>query len=86
MQITADNLGDRAQDRITGFTGVITGYVTYITGCNQVLLAPPAVDNAFKDSQWFDSDRCEVVEPEAVKLSEVSAPERPGPDVPAPRR
>jgi hypothetical protein len=37
-------LGRRGRDVITGFEGVITGHVAYLTGCNQYLLAPPAKD------------------------------------------
>lgn len=37
-------LGRKYKDKITGFEGVATGYVRYLTGCNQVLLAP-AVDS-----------------------------------------
>lgn len=86
MNDTIINLGDRVKDRITGFEGVVTGVVHYITGCNQVLVAPKAVDNAFKPGEWFDIDRCEVIEAHAVNLENVSSIERPGADRPAPRR
>jgi len=57
----ADILGRTVRDRITGFTGVVTGYVEYLTGCNQVLVVPPlAADAAWRDSQWFDVRRAEV--------------------------
>lgn len=80
------NLGDRARDRITGFVGVVVGNVTYISGCDQVLLAPPVKDGDFKRSEWFDVDRCELVEAGVFRLEEVSNRARPGADAPAPRR
>ena len=76
-------LGDRMKDVITGFVGVATGQVDYITGCKQFLLAPPVKDDGSKPgSEWFDEDRLEVVEARAVTL-----PRRvDGPDMPAPVR
>ena len=51
-------LGLTLTDRITGFTGVATGYVIYITGCNQVLLAPKVKgDGSFAEPHWFDEQR-----------------------------
>ncbi|QOY96364.1 hypothetical protein IM543_11390 [Massilia sp. UMI-21] len=51
-------LGHTYRDKITGFMGVATGYVQYLTGCNQVLLAPRCgEDGALRDSQWFDQQR-----------------------------
>ena len=40
-------LGIKAKDSITGFQGVITGKVSYLTGCDQYLLAPE-VHNCWK--------------------------------------
>jgi hypothetical protein len=46
------------RDRITGFTGKCVGTVMYVSGCNQVLLAPQVkTDGSFADSQWFDDER-----------------------------
>lgn len=50
-------LGATYEDRITGFRGVATGYVQYITGCNQLLLAPRSADGTMKESQWVDEQR-----------------------------
>ncbi|WP_411033811.1 hypothetical protein [Shinella sp. BYT-45] len=59
-------LGATYYDLITGFEGVAIGYVQYITGCNQVLLAPRAIDGAMKESQWIDEQRLTVNEDVAV--------------------
>ena len=51
-------LGKSYQDKITGFKGVATGYCSYISGCNQVLLAPKvSSDGSFKEGQWIDEQR-----------------------------
>jgi hypothetical protein len=54
-------LGSKVKDKITGFTGIVTGIVTYITGCSQALIAPP-VDKQGKrpEGEWIDLQRLEV--------------------------
>lgn len=62
-------LGDRMKDMITGFEGVATGYVRYLTGCHQFLLAPRVKDDgALVDSQWFDESRLKVTRGNAVTI------------------
>ncbi|WP_028003144.1 hypothetical protein [Sinorhizobium meliloti] len=69
------SLGATYRDKITGFEGVATGYVQYITGCNQVLLAPKSTDGTMKDSQWLDEQRLELDEfSPIVKLDNGSNP------------
>lgn len=77
-------LGMKYKDKITGFEGVATGYVRYLTGCNQVLLAP-AVDStgALRDSQWFDEQRLDVIAGEPATLNNGDSP---GFDRQAPKR
>lgn len=78
------NMGLKMRDKITGFTGVVTGYVQYISGCNQMLLAPKAnKEGGFVESQWFDEQRMETVEGERVVLDNGDTP---GSDRAAPRR
>jgi hypothetical protein len=51
-------MGQHYTDCITGFTGMATGLVSYLTGCDQVLIAPKVgEDGALKDSHWFDITR-----------------------------
>lgn len=51
------NFGDKLRDTITGFEGRCIGFTAYITGCNQVLLAPTVGDKGeFRDSHWFDEE------------------------------
>jgi hypothetical protein len=80
----AIELGATYTDRITRFSGVCTGYVTYITGCNQALLAPPAKDGALVDSQWFDEQRLELhSDIDVIALDNRTSP---GSDRAAPKR
>jgi hypothetical protein len=56
-------LGRTYRDKISDFIGVATGYVQYITGCNQVLLGPKVKeDGSLPNSQWFDEQRLEPVQ------------------------
>jgi hypothetical protein len=77
-------LGNTYRDRITGFSGVATGWTTYISGCSQVLLAPP-VDKEGKlvEAQWFDEQRLVDLRAEPIALDNS---ETPGFDKPAPKR
>jgi hypothetical protein len=68
-------LGSKVKDKVTGFEGIATGYVTYLTGCNQVLVAPKVgKDGVLKDSAWIDEQRL-VVDSKAatVKLDNSKA-------------
>lgn len=77
-------LGATYIDKITGFNGVATGYVQYLTGCNQVLLAPRSgADGAFRSSEWFDQQRLDVQSDRVVALDNGATP---GCDRAAPKR
>jgi hypothetical protein len=54
------------KDKVTGFSGVVTGIVYYLSGCTQALLAPPvALDGKLPDSQWYDVQRLIYTHPNA---------------------
>ncbi|KKL96597.1 hypothetical protein LCGC14_1842870 [marine sediment metagenome] len=78
-------LGKEAKDVITGFKGLIVGYVEYLTGCNQYLVTPP-VDKEGKhvDSQWFDENRIELVGTEKAIVLDPKKEKANGPCEPAP--
>lgn len=78
-------LGKTYQDKITRFRGVATGYVQYISGCNQVLLAPKVgADGALNDAHWFDEQRLDVIG--SAELIVLDNGKTPGFDKPAPKR
>lgn len=82
-----DLLGCTVTDNITGFTGVVTGQVRYITGCNQVLVQPRLPDTADKHdmptSSWIDEQRLTVLD--SIDRVVLNNGPTPGFDKPAPR-
>lgn len=54
-------LGWKVKDKITGFSGVATGYITYITGCSQYGIVPESKDGKYPDVIYIDKQRLEVV-------------------------
>ncbi len=77
-------LGATYKDKITGFQGVCTGKVQYLTGCNQALIVPKAAeDGSLRDAIWFDEQRLDQVGGERIELDNGK---NPGCDIPAPVR
>jgi hypothetical protein len=84
MIMSVGNLGKKARDVVTGFKGTITGYVQYLTGCNQYLLVPQVKeDGSTIDSCWYDDKRIEILDDAAIVLRNDAAN---GPDMEAPKR
>lgn len=76
--------GATYKDVITGFAGVAVGHTTYISGCSQVLLAPPVKpDGALAESQWFDQQRLVMSGSDVIRIDNDATP---GCDRPAPKR
>ena len=77
-------LGNTYRDKITGFEGIATGHAQYISGCNQVLLAPKVgEDGSIRGSEWFDLQRLEAVHADKIVLNNSHTP---GFDKAAPKR
>ena len=56
-----DVMGMKCEDKITGFVGMATGFVSYLTGCNQVLIQPQVKeDGTMTTAHWFDESRIRV--------------------------
>jgi hypothetical protein len=70
------------RDHITGFEGKATGFCSYISGCDQVLLQPPYNLEHKAEGRWFDDDRLIDV----VAEEKVASKARRGADTPAPIR
>jgi hypothetical protein len=84
-------LGDLAQDKISGFKGIVMARCEWLYGCVRVTLQPQEVhDGKPVDQQTFDEDQVRVLTA-GVESSE-TAPERRGggrempPSAPANRR
>ena len=52
-------LGTRAQDKITGFTGIVTARAEYLNGCVTYKLQPEKLtaDGAVVKGDWFDEQQ-----------------------------
>lgn len=63
------NLGQRAKDVVTGFSGVIMSRIQYMTGCNQYGICPTKLDKEGKTIEWnyYDENRI-VLAGKALKL------------------
>jgi len=70
-------LGVKAKDKITGFTGIVTGKCSYLTGCDQYLVAPKSKGNNKDESHWFDEARLKVIG-KGIKPEDVTTKEDPG--------
>jgi hypothetical protein len=68
------NLGDRVKDRISGFTGIVTGKAHYLYGCTQCSIKPQGLHNGAPiDADWFDEPQLEVLEENALAPAEEDA-------------
>ncbi len=77
--------GDEVREKITGFRGVITGSVTYLTGCNQYLLtAKSKTERKQATTLWYDEGRLELIR-NAITAEEVKADDN-GCDIQAPMK
>jgi len=79
----SEYLGLTMRDKITGFQGVVTGHVHYISGCSQLLVSPPAEDGKLREAAWFDEQRCEDVGTSRIVLENGATP---GCDMAPPKR
>ncbi len=68
-------LGAYYRDKITGFTGIATGYCEYLTGCNQTLLQPVGEKPAERpESHWFDDQRLDRIGEQVITLDNGATP------------
>lgn len=57
-------LGDKGRHAITGFEGIVTARVEYLTGCNQLCLQPQGIkpDGGTHEALYFDEPYVDLVE------------------------
>jgi hypothetical protein len=67
-------LGKRYTDKVSGFSGIATGFVQYITGCNRVLLQPKTKNGEYKEALWFDAQRLKTEQGESISLDNSKNP------------
>lgn len=57
------HFGSKVEDSVTGFEGMLVGFCTYATGCNQGQIQPKAKeDGTFVEPEWFDEQRIRIIE------------------------
>lgn len=67
------NNGDVVTEKVTGFTGIITGSVYYLTGCSQYLVTAKQKDEFTEAvTVWYDEGRLEYVDT-AITANDVTA-------------
>jgi hypothetical protein len=60
-------LGDKVQDKVTGFQGVVTSRGDHISGCDTYGVQPVALkDGAPADVKWLDEPRMKLVQAQAL--------------------
>ena len=61
--------GEQVEDALTGFTGTVTGFTTFITGCDQHLVTPRCKDDGSDiDAKWLDVSRLRKTGGATVRL------------------
>lgn len=55
-------LGRKAKDTISGFTGIVTAISEYLNGCRRICLSPKVKkDGDLPDSCWFDEPQLKIL-------------------------
>jgi hypothetical protein len=76
-------LGEQVKDKITGFSGVVTGITFWLNGCTRVSIQPRELkDQKPIEAEWFDEQQLELTGSAPLDFS---AKKRGGP-MPDPKR
>jgi len=69
-------LGDKVKDNISGFTGIVTSYTKFITGCDRCFVCPDKLDKegSVIDGHSFDVLELAIVKKKAVSFNEPKEP------------
>jgi hypothetical protein len=59
-------LGLKVQDKVTGFTGIVSTMSFDLYGCIQAWISPMAKDGELKEGRWFDVTRLDVLDNKPV--------------------
>lgn len=70
--------GMRAKDVFTGFEGIVTAHVLYMTQCDKWEISGPAKDGKPGEIAWFDVTRIEILDEKIAQLV-ADAPAGPAP-------
>ena len=68
-------IGRNVEDVITGFKGVVTGVVYYLTGCSQALVSGRvSADGKRPEAEWFDVQRLKPTDETVLILDNGKTP------------
>jgi hypothetical protein len=67
------NMGRQAKDSITGFSGTVTAFSQYISGCNRILLTSKSSAGKEAADAWFDEQRL-IFSGKAIALNNGTTP------------
>lgn len=59
MENFREKIGLTGTDKITGYTGIITGFCAYITGCDQFGITAKSSETEMGKTCWIDENRIE---------------------------
>lgn len=61
-------LGVRVKEKVTGFSGVITGRTQWLTNCNTYIVQPEGLkeDGTPKENHQFDESRLDLIDEKPV--------------------
>jgi hypothetical protein len=72
----AIQLGDKARDTITGFTGTVVAMTKWIHNCERATLQPPVgADGKLPDTGSFDVPSLEVIEAKPAPVVTTGGPQ-----------
>lgn len=79
--------GSKVKDKITNFTGIVIGFCTYITGCDQYLVQPQSKKNSStkEKSYWIDDSRIDALNVKKIVLESKETKYTDGCDISAPK-
>lgn len=64
-------LGMKAQDKVTGFTGIVTGIVYYLSGSTEALVVPTIKpDGNYVEGRWFAIQMLNIVDSNKLPLTQ----------------
>lgn len=84
--VTIKDLGKEAEDKVTGFKGIIIGVSQWLTGCNQVCIKPKVdKDGTMKEAEWVDEGQAVIIG-EGIDAEDVKSGNPGGPRKDQPKR
>lgn len=65
-------LGSLVEDKVSGFTGIVTAYAFHLFTGDRVWVCPNAIDGRFVEGCWFDIDSLKILKEPTKELTKKS--------------